>query len=259
MLPLDHHDNVHPRGRKAFDVFELDHRDEADVATDEVRSGSSRTHPRLDRVSARLRRVDRTDRRLAVGTVIALAIAVLAGTKAVQAHQPVRHVTHTTVIPAPRISVDALGCPAGRRCDTDTSPAPVLAAVRSALPSGQVTYAVMEVDRDSGEIYRIEVDIAAPHTSIRVVSSCVPGSAPVTGEPIAVRLGLTGDTISGDRPTPSGLKEWTITLASPQPGNSSCGITVSAESTLTAGIDGQAIDTVVNLLADDPRLMAVAT
>ena len=68
--------------------------------------------------------------------------------------------------------------------------------------------------------------------------------------------GLTGDTISGDRPTPSGLKEWTITLASSRPGSASCGITVSAESTLTQGINGRAIDTVVNLLADDARLMA---
>ena len=166
---------MHPKGPKSFDVFELEHRDQADETADEVRSGSTKTHPRLDRFNDRLSRVNRTDRRLVVVTVVALAIAGLAGTKALQAHPLTRHLTRTTVIAAPRISVDALGCPSGRRCDTLESPPPALAAAHAALPSGHVTYAMMETDRDSGEVYRIEVVVTALHTSIRTVSSCVPG------------------------------------------------------------------------------------
>ena len=245
----------HPGG-DAFDVFELDHHDDTVNSPDEVRAGSAQPHPRLDRVSARWRRVSRADRRMGLATLIALAIAGVAGTQAVQAHPAVHHTTRTTVIAAPVVAVDALGCPRGRQCVTVESPAPVLAAARAALPSARVSYAMTERDRRSGAAYRIVLALSADHTTIRVVSTCVPGAAPVTTQFISVMLNRTDSTVSGDEPTPAGQKEWTITLASSRPGAASCGINVTADSTLTQGIDGRQIDTVVNLLADDPRLMA---
>ena len=248
---------MHPTGPKAFDVFELDDADGAIQSADEVLAGSTRSHPGLDRFSARLQGVPRSDRRAVLATVIALAVSGLASTKAAQSHPRIHHVTRTNVVAAPVVAVDALGCPRGRQCDTLESPALVLAAGRAALPSGRITYAMMEPDRESGAIYRIELSMSAAHTTIQVVSVCVPGAAPVLYEPIAVTLTRTDTSVPADLPTPAGLKEWTITLASSRPGDASCGVNVTAESTLTQGIDGRAIDTVVNLLADDPRLMAV--
>lgn len=253
----DHYDNVQPpTGPEAFDVFEPDQHDEAGGAADEVRSGSRRAHPRLDRVRARLRSVSRTDQRLAVTIVIALGIAVVAGTKARQADPPIRHIVKTTVIAAPAVAVDALGCPVGRSCVTVQSPAPVLAAGHDALPSARVTYAMTERDQTSGAVYRIVLDLSAAHTTIHVVSVCVPGGAPITNKPITVTLNPTGTTVSAELPTPAGRKQWTITLANWQPDDASCGTNVIAESTLTQGIDGQGIDTVVELLVYDPGLMA---
>jgi hypothetical protein len=253
----DHYDNVEPAtGPEAFDVFELDQHDQAGGAADEVRSGSRRAHPRLDRVRAHLRGMSRTDQWLAVTIGIALAVAVLAGTEARQSDRPIRHIVKTKAIAAPTVAVDALGCPVGRACVTVQSPGLVLAAGHDALPSARVTYAMTERDRTSGAVYRIVLDLSAAHTTIHIVSVCVPGGAPVATKPIAVTLNRTGTTVSKALPTPAGRKQWTITLANWQPDDASCGTTVIAESTLTQGIDGQGIDTVIDLLANDPSLMA---
>jgi hypothetical protein len=160
------------------------------------------------------------------------------------------------VIAAPVVSVDAFGCPRGRRCRTRVDPPDVLAAAREALPSARVTYAIQEVDVHTNAVYRTVLRMEASRASVQVNSQCVPGAAAVTGMPLTVSQvsGTTLTPISIDAPTPPGLKVWAITLPGSRPRASSCGVYVRAESTLDRGIGGRAIDTVVNLLADDARL-----
>jgi hypothetical protein len=199
------------------------------------------------------------DRRMIVVCSAAVLVAVFGGVIALGADPTVHRSVRTTVRPAPAVSVDAFGCPRGRQCHTRIGPPTLLSAARAALPAGKVTYALEEVDVHTSTVYRIVLTLSARRTSVHVNSQCLPRAAAVIGVPLAVS-GVAGTTltpISIDDPTPHGLKDWSITLPSSRSSAAiSCGIDVRAESALDHGIDGRAIDTVVNLLADDPRLMA---
>ena len=198
------------------------------------------------------------DRRLIAVSVGALVVALVCGVAAVRAHPAVHRSTRTTVVPPTAISVDAFGCPRGRHCLAHVRPAALLAAAGEALPTARVDYAVQEADEQTGAVYRVVLRLAARDTTVRVVSQCVPGAAAVIGVPLHVSRvsGATLTPVLVDQPTPTGPKYWAITLAGSGPATAGCGVAVSAESALDRGIDGRAIDTVVNLLADDPRLMA---
>ncbi len=247
-------------GEDTVDVFEADGTARAapgSAATDHVVNGPTRA-PRTHWLQSRWVALPALDRRAIVVSAVAVAVALFAGVNALHAHPAIHRTVRTTVIPAPAVSVDAFGCPRGRQCVTRVGPPAVLAAAREALPVGRVTYAVQEVDAHTGAVYRTVLRLTARETSVQVDAQCVPGAAAVTGTPLrASRVsGTTLTPVSIDAPTPAGLKYWTITLPGPQASRVSCGVEVRAESALDQGIDGLGIDTVVNLLADDPRLRA---
>jgi hypothetical protein len=256
-------------GEEIVHVFEADTENGAEPAhasdihasdidgTDHVVNGSTKA-PRLGWLQARWLAKPILDRRAIAVAAAALLVAAVAGVSALRAHPGVHRSVRTTVIPAPVISVDAFGCPRGRQCRTSVDPPGVLAAARAALPGARVTYAVQEIDAQTNAVYRTVLRMVASQTSVQVNSQCVPGAAAVTGAPLAVSQvsGTTLTPISIDAPTPPGLKVWAITLPSSRAAATSCGTYVRAASTLDRGIDGRAIDTVVNLLADDPRLTA---
>lgn len=260
-LAVDHDDRVSAGGEEIVHVFEAETSTDTNTDTahrdDYVVNGSTKT-PRLGPVRARWVATPSADRRAIAAGAAALLVAAFAGVSALRAHPGVHRSVRTTVIPAPVVSVDAFGCPRGRQCRTSVDPPTVLAAARAALPGARVTYAVQETDAQTGAVYRTVLRVVASRTSVQVDSQCIPGAAGVTGAPLAVSQvsGTTLTPISIDAPTPPGLKVWAITLPSSRPAATSCGTYVRAESTLDRGIDGRAIDTVVNLLADDPRLTA---
>jgi type II secretory pathway component PulM len=254
-------------GEDTVHVFEADNETDAEAASapgpddrnvdgnDHVVNGPARA-PHLSRLQALWVATPSRDRRLIVAGAAALLVAAIAGASALRAHPGVHRSVRTTVIAAPVVSVDAFGCPRGRQCRTRVDPPNVLAAARDALPSARVTYAVQEVDAHTNAVYRTVLRLEASRTSVQVNSQCVPGAAAVTGMPLTVSQvsGTTLTPISIDAPTPPGLKVWAISLPGSRPAASGCGVHVSAESTLDRGIGGRAIDTVVNLLADDARL-----
>jgi hypothetical protein len=252
------HDGVvHPADRDLVEVFDLAASTPVTDEADELQLGPSRPPLRpLDRWTW-WRNADGLNQGMATVAVAALIVAGVMLVKAGRANPEVIRSTKTVVAPAPVIAVDALGCPRGRKCTTATAPASALRAVQAALPGAQVTYSMLESDSSSRQTYRLVIFLRSGQTTMQVVSQCVPGAAAVIDTPLSVGIvfGTTVTPLSADAPTPKGTKTWDITLGSPRPGAAGCGINVRADSTSVVGVGDQAVDTVVNQLADSPDLM----
>ena len=254
---------VNPSDRHPIDVFELGHQhppaaSDCPQVPDRVRAGSHPHRRIFGSQQDRWRDLRAGDQRLLTVGAIGLLVALIGVIGAIRAHPRVVRSDRTTVVPATAVRIDATGCPQTRRCDVRSLPGPSVSAVHAALPSARIGAAGETVDDATGRIYRLSVLMFAPQTVIRVSSGCVPNAAAVSDTPLTVRqvVGSTIREVPVDQPTPPGPKYWSITLGATGPNTAGCGVYVEARSSLTNGIGGLQIDTIVNLLADDPRLMA---
>lgn len=185
------------------------------------------------------RRNDPIARGLTLIGVAGLAVAAVAGYGALREHPGTQYFINEKLAPVPAVTVDALGCPRGATCQQVPTPAALGAGVLRIVPTGRLTYALETMDVTSKRVYRREVDVAAPQTTLRFVSQCVPGSGVIPAQQISYTV-------------ESGRKRFTEVI----PGADGCSLLTEADTTRSnPELGGHSLDQLLALVANDPALM----
>jgi len=181
-------------------------------------------------------------------------VAAVAGYGALAANPGTQYFVNQETRSPPPVTIDALGCPADTACALVAVPAPIVAAVRHVLPSARITYAQQSVDARSGRVFRREIDLSAPQTTVSIVSQCVPGSGPVPAQPVAITVDFgSGPQIATQNdPAPTGHRRLTQIV----PGGVGCSLSTEANTTrMDYLLDHRSIDELLVVLGVDPALM----
>lgn len=124
---------------------------------------------------------DLVSRTLAASAAAVLAAAAGLAVTAALRHPSTRTVTISVVDPAPRLGIDALGCPSNRRCGL-REPTAMEGVLRVWPGHLEIVAASETYDLSDGRVYRREL-VGAPDgttlpsaKTIRVFSECAPGS-----------------------------------------------------------------------------------
>jgi hypothetical protein len=235
------------------ELFDL-HAGSATPASDRISQGRDRPpFVIMDRWPWWRRTTTLTHALTAVG-VAGFVTAAVAGYGALTAHPGTQYFVNQETRSAPRVTVDALGCPATTTCTLVVVPAPIVADVRHVVPSARITYAQQSVDARSGQVFRREIDLSGPQMTMRIVSQCLPGAGPVPAQPVR----LTVDTGTGpevaiqDDPTLTGRRRLTQIV----PGAVGCSLSTEAGTSRSSDrLDQKSMKELLVLIAADPALM----
>lgn len=181
---------------------------------DDLGADAITVEPAPSRSATYAHRVVRTLGPLGIATVAMVVIAVVLTVAAMRADRPV-HTTQRVV--APRVDVDAIGCPVAASCVVlPAGASSVVQAMRAAAPTAKIADAVATYDVRTDNVYRVALVGNVGEAVFQIVSQCIPGTA----QP-AAQSAQTHQLVKGKR-----LYERVDTVLSRAPG---CSVFISGD------------------------------